>query len=303
MALSFSIGINFICQEKTYLTRQEQLNMKPDRGGRGRGRGKGRGRGRGNKAGAGSVDSSKQKQSKTTKGSKTKNAQQDDDDWWNQAWTKEYGHPDESWGHEDWGSEGWSWDEYAWWEGQHALQDMGQDNDKKRMKQDKGGPEEPPKKKTKEKKTEKTETETPSAASAEPPKKKPKKDKNGKEEVEINSAQLKKDKKKIQQFIALFPAHAGKKNKIISDGLKEEMRSHLLLSELVECRLNIYWTRPACGVHSRSLKCDLATFAIPDPDGSFPVVSRLAAAVKCGELFVTRLQLHVVNRKHLRPTK
>ena len=142
-------------------------------------------------------------------------------------------------------------------------------------------------KKTKEKSRTNPEKETPSGASAENPKKKPKKAKDD-EEVEIDQAQLKKDTKKIQKYIALFSGK--KKCEDVSDKLKEEIRAHLQLSELVEGRLNIYWKRPACGVHSRSQKFDLATFAIPDADGVH-FVSRLAAAVKCAELFVTCLQL------------
>lgn len=267
------------------MTRQQQLDMKPERGrGRGRGKGRGRGRGRGNSSGA--------KKEKTDKKGKGHDPKGDDESWWDQAWSNEYGQPDEYWAHEDWGSAGWKWDEYAWLEGSSALQEMERKPSQKRRNEGDEDEEEAKQSATKAKKKEeksrkKQEQETPSGASAENPKKKHKKAKEN-EEVEIDQVQLKKDTKKIQKYIALF---SGKKPcEDVSDKLKEEIRAHLQLSELVEGRLNIYWKRPACGVHSRSQKFDLATFAMPDVDGAH-FVSRLAAAVKCAELFVTCLQL------------
>lgn len=64
---------------------------------------------------------------------------------------------------------------------------------------------------------------------------------------------------------------------------KDRMKRDLPLLE--ECRLNIYWKRPAVGVHSKSKKRDVAYFVIDggDPDYLF----RLAAAVKAASMFVT----------------
>ena len=264
--------------------------MKPERG-RGRGRGKGRGRGRG-KSPVAKKDKTDKKGKENTKNAKGEKG--DQENWWNEEWYGQYGHPDEYWAHEDWGSAGWSWDGYAWCEGQVALEEMSHEKQgKKRRNEGEGEETKQPATTHKRAKGARSlkskEQETLSGASAEKPKKKCKKEKD-EEEAEINQALLKKDTKEIQKYIALF---SGKqKAKDVTDKLKEEIRSNLQLSELVEGRLNIYWKRPACGVHSRSQKFDLATFAIPDAD-DVNFVCRLAAAVKCGELFVTCLQTYV----------
>ena len=94
--------------DESYATRQDQLNLKPVRGNKGRGRGgKGRGRGRG-----------------STIKEKNKAGKMSDDDWWNQTWIDEWGHPDEEQFSDGYGDSGYYWDRYAWYEGAESLEQL-----------------------------------------------------------------------------------------------------------------------------------------------------------------------------------
>ena len=108
-------------EDESYITRQDQLNMKPERGNRGRGRGgKGRGRGRG-----------------STKETKHKMEKMSDEkwDWWNQAWIDEWGHPDEEWFSDGYGDSSYYWDRYAWHEGAESLEQLETETKKGKGKQ------------------------------------------------------------------------------------------------------------------------------------------------------------------------
>lgn len=65
-----------------------------------------------------------------------------------------------------------------------------------------------------------------------------------------------------------------------------------------ECRLNVYWKRPSAGVHIRSEKKDIATFAVDMECG--PFLLRLHACLKAAALMATRnnLGLHYQPETH-----
>ena len=47
-----------------------------------------------------------------------------DDDWWNQTWIDEWGHPDEEQFSDGYGDSGYYWDRYAWYEGAESLEQL-----------------------------------------------------------------------------------------------------------------------------------------------------------------------------------
>lgn len=72
-----------------------------------------------------------------------------------------------------------------------------------------------------------------------------------------------------------------------TDEIKNEMKSRLQCGKaLTECRLNIYWQGPKCGVTSKSNKKDIAHFTFNDVE-DITYMSSLPLALKCAELFVT----------------
>ncbi len=68
----------------------------------------------------------------------------------------------------------------------------------------------------------------------------------------------------------------------LTEKIKTRLREETPSSE--DCRLNVYWKRPAVGVHMKAEKRDIMTYAL-DPDlGSYGL--RLAAVLKAGSMLV-----------------
>ena len=57
-----------------------------------------------------------------------------DDDWWNQTWIDEWGHPDEEQFSDGYGDSGYYWDRYAWYEGAESLEQLEPETKKERGK-------------------------------------------------------------------------------------------------------------------------------------------------------------------------
>ena len=90
--------------------------------------------------------------------------------------------------------------------------------------------------------------------------------------------------KKIKKYYKLFQ---DRDETAATDEIKNEMKSRLQCGKaLTECRLNIYWQGPKCGVTSKSNKKDIAHFTFNDVE-DITYMSSLALALKCAELFVT----------------
>ena len=301
-------------EDQPYVTRQQQLDMKPDKSeGRGRGRGRGtggRGRGRGSQA-APTNKKEKGDDNQSAKRKKGKNAKQDqadDEDWYGE------GYVDEEWGYQG-GKE--QWDQYALACSSTALDELRQDEDKKDRKGRKHtGKEEkeasassktkqpkaskPPGKKQVQQEAEEAEE----ATKTERKKRKPEHQEAGESQKISTEKKGKKAQKtdqqqdaaqhsqhymdpppkkvrKIQNFVALYWDDA--KTAVATQDIKDDMRSRL--KEIKACRLNIYWKTSACGCTYKETSKDVAHFFFGKNMGSY--MTRLAMAVKCAEMFVT----------------
>ena len=155
--------------------------------------------------------------------------------------------------------------------------------------------------KTKAKKTDRKEVETERAMSSASSKKRKKAEGQAEEtetkEPEVSTRKKKNQKsvperhpasieftKKIKKYYKLFK---DRERTAATEEIKNEMKSNLQCGkDLTECRLNIYWHVPSCGVTSKSKKKDLAHFAFNDIEDC-TYMSSLALALKCAELFVT----------------
>ena len=73
----------------------------------------------------------------------------------------------------------------------------------------------------------------------------------------------------------------------LTDDVKRDFKKPFPPTE--ECRLNVYWKRPSAGVHIKSEKKDIATFAVDMECGSF--LLRLHACLKAAALMATRKNL------------
>ena len=227
------------------------------------------------------------------------------DEWWDNIWNHEYGHEySDGWWAADSGSK---WDNYAWWDGKSSLHQM---NEKKRKDET-----EEKEENTKPKK-EKKKTPTASPADSLPPekpkKKREKKEIDEDEEKEPVAAPKRrckgkaaddansmpeagkkflgtpnKDKSQIRKYIAYFTqTDDSKKATEVTDTEKHAMKSKLFMHHFEESRLNIYWKKPGCGVTSHYQQKDVASFTFQGGVDTCYMV-RLAASLKCAELFVT----------------
>ena len=86
----------------------------------------------------------------------------------------------------------------------------------------------------------------------------------------------------LEAFARLFDP---KTHSVTDDNFKALLRSKLDVSPECGFRLNIYWSRCACGVTSKEEKKDLHNFSFNGAGAAD--VHRLAVAVKCGELTAT----------------
>ena len=65
-----------------------------------------------------------------------------------------------------------------------------------------------------------------------------------------------------------------------------EYQLRVAIASFVECRLNTYWKRAACGCHIYTLSKDLHHFSFLG-NSSVSHLPRTAMSIKCAELFVT----------------
>jgi hypothetical protein len=255
-----------------YVTRDDQLGLKPEKP-RGRGRGPGRGRGR-----------TTTKQKGSGKGSHKEAPEKDEKDegWWEEEWYNEYGPPDEEWAHESWGTSGYHWDAYAWNDGNESLgklKDVEEQQTKKKAKKFAKPVAEPTGQSTgNETKQRKRTTEI---QKTEPQKKARKAERPTSQEPDALPRD--KDVPKIRKYLELYADNPATS---VTEEMKVEMKTRLKVSNLQQCRLNIYWKTGRVGCTSRSAKRDLCSFSFNDIDGP-NFMSRLAVALKCAKLFVT----------------
>lgn len=304
MMHDYSIAFRQAEPSEPFVTRQEQLALKPEKTrGRGRGRGRGTARGRGGAKDA-SKDDDKTGKCKKTKAANKVEAEDSCEAKWEEDW---WGHnEEEAWGYDDWGTSGAHWDTYARYCGDEALYDI--KGAEKKTPEDTANTEEPKKKKSrrdgkapKTKENNRATLKEPSAASTSKQKRKKecsevekkesrteKKPRNqGKrrmqeEDTETAAEVYEGDIPKIKKYIEAY-----KDSSLTEIGNEErnEMRARNKVSGLQECRLNVYWKTPAVGCTSKSLKKDIAYFNFKDEAVNY--MSNIAAALKCGKLFVT----------------
>jgi hypothetical protein len=304
--------------DESYATRQDQLNLKPVRGNKGRGRGgKGRGRGRG-----------------STIKEKNKAGKMSDDDWWNQTWIDEWGHPDEEQFSDGYGDSGYYWDRYAWYEGAESLEQLEPEtkkgkgkktpekkepSGKSKVKKDKDAKSKKPAQnaKTKDEKHEgpskvkKDKTNAMPSAGSTSKKRKPACEKA----ADQSSEPAKKKKAKTAKAEENQPPpppprpsrplikHGGRKDIMAirkfykqykddesitaSQDMKDLLKGNLRVGNLTECRLNIYWRTPACGVTSKTHSKDIAHFNFNQDFTDENYMTKLAITLKCAAMFVT----------------
>lgn len=302
--------------------------------GRGRGRGKGegrggRGRGRGNTSNDASAkeEDKKRKTSEKAlategKGAKKEKAK-DEKDWeadWQEHWNEEWG---DDWNHETWASEEKQWDEAVWWEGYHSLAEL--DSYKAATPEASAGSTKPSKaprvkKDAKEKNEAETEVKNRSRPSGRSDSSKATtsmKDNDEKESATKKKREASETKakakakaasnKQVSEF-SPFPTHRTERiQEIVKFGKKFFGREHddekdvkaAIRAKLKEpkevCRLNLYWTRSAGGVHVKPLKRDCGCFGLGDstsaklqPPVLWAVVGKVAemwVSCLCGMLF------------------
>ena len=99
--------------------------------------------------------------------------------------------------------------------------------------------------------------------------------------------------RKIQKYVTLYKENTAT---AADPDIKVDMKSNLKISELNECRLNIYWKTSACGCTSYSINKDIAYFKFGGHDPRWNFMTRMAMAMKCAEMFIT--WVHQVKWKH-----
>ena len=97
-------------------------------------------------------------------------------------------------------------------------------------------------------------------------------------------------KKAIRKYYNQFSTNEAT---MATEEIKQEMKSHLNLHSLTECRLNSYWKLGTCGVTSKSKKKDIGHFSFPDVE-DLPYMAGLALCLKCAEPFVTLVHLVII---------
>ena len=99
--------------------------------------------------------------------------------------------------------------------------------------------------------------------------------------------------RKIQKYVTLYKENTAT---AADPDIKVDMKSNLKISELNECRLNIYWKTSACGCTSYSINKDIAYFKFGGHDPRWNFMTRMAMAMKCAEMFIT--WVHQVKWQH-----
>lgn len=278
-----------------FVERADQLSLKPPR----RGKGKGRGRGRGDTSEKnkqvsktdGSTCETKRRKIATPQNSSTDEGQvwteemcQEWAKWqWDETWYKEWGVEAEDW-RMDLGESDRAWDRYAYLDGKHSLEKLGKTNkheggesmtEKSKGKETGSGEKELDKKGSKRKVKAIQEEEEEEQQAKEP-------------EQAKNSEVPMKEKAQVAAIVRHLERLAGAGFKIkkfgdLTDADKTKLREGNTADE--ECRLNIYWKRPAVGVYLKGEKRDCGSFSVDAEHG--PFLLRLGACLKAAFLWVT----------------
>ena len=311
----------FRCQaspKKAETTRQDQLNQKSkqgDEGGRGRGRGKGRGRGRGRGRKSDESKASTKKEGKEDnhqpKRRRSKKDQAINSDWsaWgtDDAWSQ-------GWYDDEWNQQEWSWDSVAYWESQNSIHQLEKTRNTETSKTTRGSGRQKSPKESKGTKDPK-ETKTSNKGKGGQEKKEPHTCKSKADDKKNNEAKGQQDVKQDGKKRKEKPGEQGtiKRSKAVGgtaepvptstdervskilafmNGFKDmdsEKATVLMrgrLTDVSTARLNIYYSRPAVGIHDRIEKRDIAYFKAAGEN--CPHVFLLAAAMKAGEMMATR---------------
>lgn len=300
--------------------------------GRGRGKGQGRGKAKGttNDSAPDKPETpTPETEPSTTKPppkKKAKVAECDGCDWeedWNNHWVEEWG---VSWDHQSWGNEQKAWDEYAWWDGYESLSKISKKKPKKVvMREETGGSAKPePSASNPGKKVKKITKQKANGSQKTGPKRKAKGDTTheddghctkhkktsasgskataskpqteateeiAKEEGDTYDPLPKRKRKSIKKALVNFGMNFFGMEDVDKEDLK--MRIKERLKSLTHCRLNLYWSRRASGVHVKPWGHDTGYLPLrpADVDGldqlQWPVV--WAVSAKYAELFVPRL--------------
>jgi len=272
-----------------FVERADQLNLKPP----GRGRGKGRGRGRGNTSKTdGSTCETKRRKIATPQNSSADEGQVWTEEmcqawaqWqWDETWYKEWGVEAEDW-RMDLGQSDRAWDRYAYLDGKHSLEKLGKETkhvegesmtETSGVKETGSGDKELDKKGSKRKvkaivqKEEEEEQQAKELKQA------------SVSEVPMN------EKAQVAAIVRHLQSLVGAGFKIkkfwdLTDADKTKLREGNTADE--ECRLNIYWKRPAVGVYLKGEKRDCGSFSVDAEHG--PFLLRLGACLKAAFLWVT----------------
>lgn len=306
-------------------TRQNQLDQKAGtvaeeqasgRGGRGRGRGRGRGGRKGRGRGLESIDDSKAKEEKekakrkgdTGSGDaknvskRPKNKHSPDDDW--AAWGS-YDAWSQGWYDDTWDAQAWAWDSYAYYAAESSKYDLQQAKAKSSTGASGASGS---KKKTPQQTPKNIDDVKDEPAPRKVDAKKDNKDTNkGKKRPknEPNEAEVAPSERKNRHvcgsvFRTPLPATKKDRHQEVMDFLKsfktmpEDAATKLMrgrLHDVACCRLNVYYNRPAVGLHCRVDKRDIAYFRAASTD--CPYVFRLASSMKAAEMMVPCLHLHL----------
>ena len=211
-------------------------------------------------------------------------------------WDQEFGEDGlENW-NGDWSKPAKAWDRYACLDGkksQSELEQEGSGNEKKREKKRKvdNSDKDDAKAKGKEPKESDGHKKLRITTKTSPKRFHDQQD----EEYEVKSDELYRDPpvipKKSKDQVAEIVQFLGKAHLLklpttpekLTDKIKTKLREETPSSE--DCRLNVYWKRPAVGIHLKAEKRDIGTYAL-DPDlGTYGL--RLAAVLKAASMLVS----------------
>ena len=105
----------------------------------------------------------------------------------------------------------------------------------------------------------------------------------------------KKDTMAIRKF---YKQYKDDESITASKDMKDLLKGNLGVGNLTECRLNIYWRTPACGVTSKTHSKDIAHFNFNQDFTDENYMTKLAITLKCAEMFVTWAQEAMPNYRN-----
>jgi len=289
-----------------FVNRNQQLQSKPS-GGRGRGKGRGRG-GRGKKTAETSKGETEVAEGGTTKKRKiatphnsgvgktwTEDMEEEWKKWHAETWYHEWGENSSDW-IGDWGHSDKAWDRYAFLSANESCHNIAEAETKERKQRkavDKGEKAEDEQEKQKVVVEKRLRQKTiPTAKTTKTSETSGGKGVGGGDGSENPWVAPKTLKSMVAGIIDVmtetqeFEVHGPKD---LTDDMKKQLRDACALPTPEECRLNVYWKRPATGIHLKSEKKDVATFAVDAGVGTF--LHRLVASLKAAHYMVTRINL------------